>query len=177
MYKGQDRTGWQRPEFTSQPCHESWQVMRPLWALVPRWNSGIILIRSHCPSELRKGKGHPHPHFPRTVGPSQPGLLERLGVAGDCTPWPVTRPRLSPQLSPQMRPPSRQPPALPYGRPQDQLGNAAGHRSRAVPLSLGLSPFLLHSGWQWLDGRAPGGSCTPSAPAYLLGVFFPRWGF
>lgn len=84
----------------------------------------------------------------------------------------MSRRQLSPQLSPQMRPPACQPPALPCGRPQDQLGNAARRRSHTVLLSLGLSPFLLHWGWQWLDGRVLGGSCTPSAPACLLGCFF-----
>ncbi|KAB1269904.1 Casein kinase I isoform epsilon [Camelus dromedarius] len=38
-----------------------------------------------------------------------------------------------------MRPPSCQPPALPCGRPQDQLGNAAGCRSHAHPDLIGLT--------------------------------------
>lgn len=84
---------------------------------------------------------------------------------------PVSRPQLSPQLSPQMRPPSCQPPALPCGQPQDQLGNVARCHSHIVLLSLGLSLSSCTrggvAGWQGL-----GGSCTPSAPACLLGSFF-----
>jgi hypothetical protein len=37
--------------------------------------------------------------------------------------------------------------------------------------SLGLSPFILHWGKQWLEGRAPGGSWHPSSLALPAGSF------
>lgn len=85
---------------------------------------------------------------------------------------PVIRPQLSPQLSPpQMRPPSRQPPALPRGRPQDQLGNAAGCRSYAMLPALGLplsSALGVASGWM----PGPLGLTHPSAqPACWVSSF------
>lgn len=84
----------------------------------------------------------------------------------------MIRPQLSPQLSPpQMRPPSRQPPALPCGRPQDQLGNAAGCRSPAVLLAVGLPVLCAGVASGWMAG--PPGPHSP-LPACLLGVFFLR---
>lgn len=75
----------------------------------------------------------------------------------------MSRPQLSPQLSPpQMRPPSRQPPALPCGRPQDQLGNAAGCRSHTVLLAVGL-PLSSALGRPVAACQGPWGSHTPSA--------------
>lgn len=86
-------------------------------------------------------------------------------------------PQLSPQLSPpQMRPPSRQPPALPRGRPQDQLGNPARPCPHAALLSLGLASFLLHWGWQRLEGR-PQGPHTPFRPSLPARCRFPLGGF